>query len=106
MRIRGDLAGRFFLMPCLAFCVAGICGLASRAAADEAIQSAMQKTLSVELIETPFGRAVEFLADEIGVPVVIDSALSDVQDRPISLQTDRMSGTDALSWVCRTVGTD
>ncbi len=100
-----SVRGGFVLLAVLALLAVWPTSIALAQASD-AVKAALKKTLDVELVETPFPRAVEFLERQIGVPVVIDPALAGLEAQPVSLQAAGMSGEDALTWVCRSVEAD
>lgn len=70
-------------------------------------QSMLEKTISVELLDTPLGTALERIQRESGVNYVIDpSHAGSIEDNPVTLRLQQTSISDALDLICLTADAD
>jgi hypothetical protein len=71
------------------------------------LQKQLDKKIPIQLLDTPFDRAMELLQRESGVTFLVDRLnLGDELKRPVSLQTESMPIGKALDWITIATGAD
>lgn len=69
------------------------------------LKTQLDKKTTVQFLDTPLQRALDYLQREAGVPFVIDRKQISV-DAPVSLDAASMSIRAAMDWVCTSTGAD
>jgi len=66
------------------------------------IKAALGRQISFDFVQTPLRDVVTFLAQTLGVNIVVDPALD--PGKPVTLRVANMAGGHALAWIARLAG--